>query len=217
MNRRVGHMSKWVYPIVPAAVVVVVLSLVIATYCRAFAAETVLRSFTDGQDGALPYAGVVADAAGNLYGTTQVGGANGFGVVFKLARNPNGHWIETVLHSFNATDGRGPGALAIDARGNLFGVAPQGGALNCTLGCGTVFELSRAADVWKFSLIHSFAGFSDGSSPVGVAVDPSGPIYVTTSAGGNVSHQQCVQSNGCGAVIQFTPGKSRSWKAATIH
>jgi len=98
--------------------------------------ETVLHSFTNSPDGAGPYAGLVMDKAGNLYGTTLNGGACGYGTVFKL--DPSGH--ETVLHSFtNSPDGAGPYAnLVRDKAGNLYGTTEEGGAS----GYGTVFRLT---------------------------------------------------------------------------
>jgi uncharacterized repeat protein (TIGR03803 family) len=115
--------------------------------------ETVVYSFCTGgncPDGAEPYAGVVRDARGNLYGTTQLGGDltcsqynSGCGVVFKV--DPSGH--ESVLHAFtDGTDGGYPMAgLNGDGKGNLYGTAAGGGDLTCStfwVGCGTVFEIS---------------------------------------------------------------------------
>jgi uncharacterized repeat protein (TIGR03803 family) len=93
--------------------------------------ETVLHSFTDNfSDGASPFGSVIMDAAGNLYGTTYVGGGHGYGTVFKL--EPSG--TETVLHSFtDGADGSLPsGNLIIDADGNLYGVADYGGNSSCS-------------------------------------------------------------------------------------
>jgi len=86
--------------------------------------------FTGGKDGANPNAGLIFDKAGNLYGTATQGGAYGYGVVFKLARNPDGSWKETVLHQFTGgKDGANPNAgLIFDKAGNLYGTATQGGA-----------------------------------------------------------------------------------------
>jgi uncharacterized repeat protein (TIGR03803 family) len=98
--------------------------------------ERVLYSFgTNTGDGAYPFAGLVRDAKGNLYGTAELGGANGPGVVFEVA--PTG--TETVVHSFGGTDGSYPLAgLVQDAKGNLYGTATEGGAHND----GVVFKLS---------------------------------------------------------------------------
>jgi uncharacterized repeat protein (TIGR03803 family) len=85
----------------------------------------VLHSFTGGSDGAYPEAGLIADAAGNLYGTTWGGGAGGQGTVFQL--DPSGNL--TVLYSFTGGDGSRPGAsLLADAAGNLYGTTSSGGA-----------------------------------------------------------------------------------------
>jgi len=103
---------------------------------------TVLYSFTGGADGGNPQAGLIRGAAGNLYGTTQVGGDNGCngpdpgcGVVFKL--DPSG--TESVLHAFSdGTDGGAPaGTLTMDAHGNLYGTASGGGK-----GFGVVFKIT---------------------------------------------------------------------------
>jgi uncharacterized repeat protein (TIGR03803 family) len=100
----------------------------------------VLHSFTGGSDGAYPEAGVIADAAGNLYGTTYGGGAGGQGTVFQV--DPSG--TLTVLHSFTGgSDGGHPVAgLLADAAGNLYGTTAGGASTKCAQGCGTVFELT---------------------------------------------------------------------------
>ena len=97
---------------------------------------TVLYSFGTGTDGNYPYAGLIQDASGNLYGTTTGGGANNKGTVFKVT--PAG--VETVLHSFGTgTDGRYPYAgLIQDTSGNLYGTTHGGGTNNI----GTVFKIS---------------------------------------------------------------------------
>jgi uncharacterized repeat protein (TIGR03803 family) len=112
--------------------------------------ETVLYSFTGGADGAAPYASVIRDEEGNLYGTTYYGGdlssslcsGVGCGVVFKL--DPAGK--ETVLHTFTGVlDGANPDAdLFLDGEGNLFSTASYGGDLSCNspYGCGVVFKIN---------------------------------------------------------------------------
>ncbi|HTA22549.1 MAG TPA: choice-of-anchor tandem repeat GloVer-containing protein [Terriglobales bacterium] len=97
--------------------------------------ETVLYSFTGGADGSQPEAGVLEDAAGNLYGTTVYGGVSSFGTVFKLDQLGN----ETVLHSFEGgSDGQYPHApLVQDAKGNLYGTTSEGGATY-----GTIFKIA---------------------------------------------------------------------------
>jgi uncharacterized repeat protein (TIGR03803 family) len=98
--------------------------------------ETILYSFTGGTDGGFPYAGLVRDTAGSLYGTTQSGGASGWGVVFKL----DASGTETVLYSFTGgTDGGSPyGDLIRDGAGNLYGTTNVGGASNF----GVVFKVT---------------------------------------------------------------------------
>jgi uncharacterized repeat protein (TIGR03803 family) len=107
-------------------------------------ALNVLHSFIGGGDGAYPEAGLIADMAGNLYGTTYGGGAGGQGTVFQLT--PAGTLY--VLYSFTGgSDGGRPGAdLIADAAGNLYGTTSSGGATaSCPGGCGTVFELTVPA------------------------------------------------------------------------
>jgi hypothetical protein len=102
----------------------------------------VLHKFRGWTDGFYPRAGVIFDAAGNLYGTTWYGSN-----VFKLAPGANGKWTETVLIYFNSNDGSFPSAvLVFDASGNLYGTTDYGGKLNnCQSqygnGCGVVFEI----------------------------------------------------------------------------
>jgi uncharacterized repeat protein (TIGR03803 family) len=108
--------------------------------------ETVLYSFckTNCADGAYPVAGLIFNQKGNLYGTTAGGGAHGYGTAFKLTAAGK----DTVLYSFcaqnNCTDGNQPSAvLVFDQKGNLYGTTYYGGLTTCTIGCGTVFKLSK--------------------------------------------------------------------------
>jgi uncharacterized repeat protein (TIGR03803 family) len=102
--------------------------------------ESVLYSFGAGPDGANPYAGLILDSAGNLYGTTPMGGASGFGTVFQLAPNGSAGYTESVLYSFGAgPDGEAPYAgLILDSAGNLYGTTFGGGSS----GNGTVFKVT---------------------------------------------------------------------------
>jgi len=120
---------------------------------------------------------LVRDSAGNLYGTTLIGGieGGGSGTVFRLA--PNG--VETLLHVFDsAGDGAFPyGSLVRDAAGNIFGVTMQGGVY----GPGVVFKLDANSNE---TIIHSFGGSGDGGSPGGGLVrDRAGNLYGTTQYG----------------------------------
>ncbi len=119
-------------------------------------AEKVLYSFNyDGKDGAYPYAGLVLDGAGNLYGTTFDGCTHGVGTVFELTPQAGGGWTESVLYSFgNGTDGAYPQAsLILDGAGNLYGTTANGG----TDSVGTVFELTpQAGGGWMENVLYSF-------------------------------------------------------------
>ena len=155
--------------------------------------EKVLYAFQGGNDGAVPYAEVTLDTAGNLYGTTLQGGGSsncpaGCGIVFKLTKGSTGAWSETILHAFQGapTDGGGPGGkLILDSHGNLYGTTLYGGIAFCTLeGCGTIFELSpTASGPWTETPLHVFAGTTDGGVPAGsLIVDEAGNFFGTTSS-----------------------------------
>ena len=141
--------------------------------------ETVRHSFAASHtDGHYPYAGLLMDTTGNLYGTAQSGGAKGLGTVFKLS--PNG--TETLLHSFcvlaACADGYHPRAgLIMDTKGNLYGTSFDGGAYDA----GAVFELSPSGTE---TVLHSFCqqmGCPDGYYPqAGLVVDTNGNLYGTT-------------------------------------
>jgi uncharacterized repeat protein (TIGR03803 family) len=149
--------------------------------------ETVLNKFTGGSGGGTPYSGLIADAAGNLYGTTTAGGVNDNGVVFELAppTAPGGSWTETALHQFTgAADGSLPYAgLVADGAGNLYGTAIKGG----TKGHGVVFKLAPPAPggSWTQTVVETFLGGALGAVPyAGVILDNSGNLYGTTQKGG---------------------------------
>ncbi|MGA7459953.1 MAG: choice-of-anchor tandem repeat GloVer-containing protein, partial [Candidatus Korobacteraceae bacterium] len=92
---------------------------------------TVLHSFS-GSDGSYPLSTLIFDRAGNLYGTTEFGGASGQGVVFQLKHTPSGGWIYTPIHDFNLTDGANPidyGGLTLASDGTIYGTTNAGGIL----------------------------------------------------------------------------------------
>jgi len=143
--------------------------------------ETVLYSFTGLLDGAYPYAGVVLDSAGNLYGTTNAGGAFSHGTVYKVDASNS----ETVLHSFNGgTDGAYPSAgLTLDAAGNLYGTANEGGATGTTGDDGTIFELNTTG---TFTVLHTFSGSVGGGNPAaGMILNSAGKLCGVTTEGGD--------------------------------
>lgn len=138
--------------------------------------EKVLYSFTGGADGASPSGGLLIDAAGNLYGTTQRGGTSGLGTVFELV-NSGGSYTEVVLHSFTGPDGQIPnGGLTRDSAGNLYGAAYNNsfrGGDN-----GVVFELVNSAGTYTEKVLFAFPGGAGGSGPMGpLAIDASGNLY----------------------------------------
>ena len=151
--------------------------------------ETVLYTFTGGADGGNSSAGVIRDSAGNLYGTTAIGGASGAGVVFKV--DTSGH--ETVLYTFTGgADGGYPNAAVIrDSAGNLYGTAEFGG----TAGVGVVFKVDTSGNE---TVLYSFTRGTDGNQPdlAGVILDSVGNLYGTAAFGG---------AGGQGAVYKLDP------------
>jgi len=139
--------------------------------------ETVLYSFTGDADGGYPYGGLFLDPEGNLYGTTNGGGASGAGVVFKVDKSGK----ETVLYSFTGgTDGGSPfGGVIRDSAGNFYGTTNGGGAS----GAGVVFKVDTAGNE---TVLYSFTGGADGGGPLWVVLarDSAGNLYGTTSGGG---------------------------------
>jgi uncharacterized repeat protein (TIGR03803 family) len=159
--------------------------------------EKKLHDFGNGTDGLYPWAGLIFDAAGNLYGTTQYGGAYGNGTAFELTPNGSGGWTEKRLHNFgNGTDGDEPLAkLIFDAAGNLYGTTYYGGAY----GNGTAFELTpNGSGGWTEKKLHNFGNGTDGTSPdAGLILDRSGNLYGTTTSGGGTYN--------AGTVFEITP------------
>jgi uncharacterized repeat protein (TIGR03803 family) len=174
--------------------------------------EILLHSFTGGEDGANPVGGVIFDTKGNLYGTTQIGGAFGYGVVFELSPSDSGQWKERVLHAFTGgIDGAYPDAsMVFDASGNLYGTASSGGNGKCQGGgCGVVFKLSiNSKSTWKETVLHSFAG-GDGAIPgTTLAIDPNGNLFGTTWEGGTYN---------LGVAFRLARRARGSWPEEIIH
>jgi uncharacterized repeat protein (TIGR03803 family) len=178
--------------------------------------ENALYNFAGGTDPKFPYAGLVLDKAGNLYGTTQLGGANSQGTVFEVTHNSDGSWTENVLYNFTGSaDGGQPSAgLIFDASGNLYGTTNFGGSANCNLGCGTVFELAPGSGGWTETVLYTFTGGSDGREPYArLLSDAAGNLYGTTLLGGTVSS---VCTSGCGTVFKLTRTSS-GWTENALY
>jgi uncharacterized repeat protein (TIGR03803 family) len=177
---------------------------------------SVLHAFVGGNDGQYPDGGLVRDAAGNLYGTTVLGGGHqscgdklGCGTVYELSppRAKGGKWKEKILYRFKGkSDGGNPSAsLIFDKAGNLYGTTSGGGAH----GWGTVFEMTHASDgQWTEVVLHSFDESTDGGEPFSsVVFDAHGNLYGTTYAG---------TSSTRGSIVELTLG-SHGWKERVIH
>jgi uncharacterized repeat protein (TIGR03803 family) len=154
---------------------------------------TTLYAFKGQPDSGSPYGGLVADANGDLFGTTYYGGADGQGSVFELAPGARGRYRERVLYSFEGgTDGGSPTATLVFKSGELYGTTSAGGG---SCGCGTIFEVNAGSGSEK--VLHSFGSGADGAYPYyGLTLDASGNFYGATVAGG---------SFGQGTVYEFTP------------
>jgi uncharacterized repeat protein (TIGR03803 family) len=134
--------------------------------------ENILYRFTGGADGKYPVAGLLMDAAGNLYGATTFGGVNSGGVVYELSPS-GGSWNFSVLYSFLGNGGP-QSALTMDAAGNLYGTTQRDGHFQL----GNVFELSPAQSGWIYTDLHSYNQSDGASEPyAGVTVAPDGTLY----------------------------------------
>ncbi len=170
--------------------------------------ENVLHSFSGTGDGFYPYGGLVRDAAGNIYGSTTNGGANGLGTVFELASNADGTWTYNIIYDFGNAgpyDAEGPyGPLAVDASGSLYGTSQSGG----TYGYGTVFKLSASNGVWTDTVLFNFTlDYGSTPNPFGVVMDALGNLYGTTTQGGPY---------GVGTIYKLTP-TAGFWTRTVLH
>jgi uncharacterized repeat protein (TIGR03803 family) len=174
--------------------------------------QSVLHNFcfNCSSDGKSTFGNLLLDAKGNLYGTTQDGGAKSDGVVFELT--PNGSaWTETILYNFCSqglpcVDGSQPHAgLIMDAAGNLYGTTSNGGSAG---GGGTVFELTPNGSGWTETVLYSFCtvtpGCADGLNPqAGLVMDAAGNLYGTTSTGGPLA-------SAYGLVFELSPNAQKT-------
>ena len=191
--------------------------------CQLAMAQTfqVIHNFA-GPDGVSPFAGVTIDQGGNLYGTTQLGGAAGLGTVFELAR-AGADWAFTSLYSFSGeSDGEMPFAgVTLAPDGSLYGTTRYGG-MGCGIGdypgCGTVYHLAPICrslvckqvlkQSWKETVIYRFTGGADGAKPsADVTFDSEGRLYGTAVSGG---------AGGWGTVFQLTQ-TNNVWSERTLY
>jgi len=162
--------------------------------------ETILHRFNTGNEGENPYAGVIMDSLGVLYGATTSGGNGGGGTVFKLTQS-GGIWTFANLYSFAGSSGGPAASLVMDAAGNLYGTTQHDGAH----GYGSVFKLSRSGDSWTYTSLHDFTGGNDGGVPLSnVTFDSNGNLYGTTFYGGTGACN-FNGGTGCGVVWQIVP------------
>jgi uncharacterized repeat protein (TIGR03803 family) len=174
--------------------------------------ESVLWSFTGGQDGSYPWSGVIFDGSGNLYGTTTEGGegtcVGGCGTVYKMTPSGSG-WTEKPIYKFTGgTDGSLPyGGLIFDQKGNLYGAT-----VGYFSGGGTVFELRPNPDgSWKFKLLYSFTG--NGGPNGSLTMDAAGNLYGTTE------ENDCPGCSTYGDVFELTPPppSGHHWTYHNLH
>ena len=168
-----------------------------ATFPLTVTGEQVIHNFSGNYD-AYPYASLIKGSNGDLYGTTENGGANYKGTVFQLAQS-GGSWTETVLYSFSSSSGAFPQApLILGSNGDLYGTTSGSGS--GTNGNGTVFQLappSSPGGNWTETVLHSFGSGSDGFHPLASLIKGSnGDLYGTTAGGG---------ANSYGTVFQISP------------
>jgi uncharacterized repeat protein (TIGR03803 family) len=200
----------------------IIVATLLAGHARASGPEVTLHWFQGGSDGAWPGGGLIADAAGNLYGTTMFGGGNsacgtiekkplGCGTVFEMTRTNDGNtWIETVLYAFQGgSDGREPeGGLVFDSAGNLYGTT----SVHNNIGQGTVFQLAPPAQQggdWTETTIYTFSSYNDGFFPVGLIIDQQGNLYGENPQG----------QNSYGDVFELSPpaAQGKEWTYSVLY
>ena len=162
-----------------------------------------IHTYVKADDGC-PTGNLLQDSAGNLFGATQIGGANSWGSIFELSPAKGG-WAETILYTFRGQeDGGAPySELIADDAGNLYGTASAS-----TQNFGTVFELSPAKGGWTYNVLYTFAGGTDGGQPVAaLTFGKSGKLYGATTSFG---------ANGGGTIFRLTPG-AKGWKYKVLY
>jgi uncharacterized repeat protein (TIGR03803 family) len=165
--------------------------------------ESILYNFSAGADGGEPNGSLLFDRAGNLYGTTNYGGAFGAGTVYELSPSSNG-WSETVLYSFTGgSDGSNPGiGVVMDAAGHLYGATQFSNVSYYDDGPGVLFELSPSNTGWTETVLYTFRS-AYPVSPPSLAMDGSGNLY---GAGSQESE-----------VFELSPSAGGQWMETFLH
>jgi uncharacterized repeat protein (TIGR03803 family) len=189
---------------------VIVLGIALVANKAAWASSTeILYSFTGDEDGEYLDTDIEIDSAGNLYGTSVLGGEFGGGTVWQLS--PVGdQWVHTVLYGFTGSaDGGEPyKGVTIDAAGNLYGTAVTGGSGSCEGGCGVVYKLTNSSGTWTQRVIHAFTGADGSGAGARVTLDNQGNVYGMTPTGG---------AFGLGTIYQLHPRANGSYAFRVIH
>src|SRR5882762_3808853 len=187
-----------------------VATAILVSSAWASSAPQVIYSFAGENDGEYTDTDLVIDSAGNLYGTSVLGGDFGGGTVFQLAPSGNG-WTHTVLYSFTGgADGGEPyKGVTLDSEGNLYGTAVTGGGGSCEGGCGVAYKLTHVGSTWTQSVIHTFTGGNDGSGPgAGLTLDKNGNVYGMAPTGG---------AYGVGVIFRLRQQSDGSWRLKVLH
>ena len=159
-------------------------------------------------EGAAPLGGLTVDAAGNIFGIANLGGAQGEGAVFELSSNGTKYKYR-VLYNFcsqqSCTDGIRPAAgLTLDSGANLYGTTTRSGEHDE----GTIFQLSPNGASYTFQVLYQFVGQGDGGAPEAtMAIDPAGNLFGTAVQGGGA---------GAGVAFELSPGNG-GWSETVLH
>ena len=191
-----------------AILAVFALATVLVRGAGATSTTKVIYSFAGDEEGEYPDTELVRDGAGNLYGSSVLGGDFGSGTVFQLA--PDGS--HTVLYSFTGgVDGaEAYGGVTLDADGNLYGATVAGGTgQSCEGGCGVVYKLTNNGGTWTQTVLHDFTGADDGSGPGSApSIDRAGNLYGMTPTGGAFA---------AGTIYRLHPRQDGTWQFSVVH
>lgn len=173
--------------------------------------DTVLHSFSSSSGNWVYPGDLIFDQAGDLYGTTYIGGAYGKGEIFKLVPAAGG-WQYVTLYSFTGgADGAKPVDVMFDHSGNLFGATYTGGYA----GCGTIFELSPSGSNWTEKTLYTFKGGDDSGNPLSLVIDQTGNLYGVTIGAGCLAGS-CPEGAGPGGVFMLSPS-SDGWMYSRLY